>query len=73
MKHDAILKTRTYKTLMQRGDDPDESVENISAFLRDFNRILDEGGDYFDAMIEIEELFYEYIGLEPDYIEEFML
>jgi hypothetical protein len=64
---------RIIKLLVERDNiNTQDAAEIVDAFKDDLQEMLDDGGNAFEQMNEIEELGYDHFGLEPDYTEEFI-
>lgn len=63
-------KMRNVKQILIERDGMTEQEADalIADYKRDFQQVLDDGGDYEEACMLMED----YFGLEPDYIEEFI-
>jgi hypothetical protein len=62
-----IKDTQAYKAMIKRGDDKEDAYDSIRDMIAQIEFLFSMG----DAnLMELEEITYDYLGLEPDYLEE---
>jgi|DEB0MinimDraft_4_1074332.scaffolds.fasta_scaffold42704_1 hypothetical protein len=61
---------RVMKILMERdGESREDAIELVKNFKKELEQLIEDKGSLDDA----EELVELHFGLEPDYLEEFLL
>ena len=61
---------RVMKILMERdGESREDAIELVKNFKKELKQLIEDKGSLDDA----EELVELHFGLEPDYLEEFLL
>jgi len=61
---------RVMKILMERdGESREDAIELVKNFKKELGQLIEDKGSLDDA----EELVELHFGLEPDYLEEFLL
>ena len=61
---------RVMKILMERdGESREDAIELVKNFTKEMDQLIEGKGTLDDA----EELFELHFGLEPDYLEDFLL
>lgn len=64
-----IERTAAYKAMINRGDDPEDAKHAIKCLMEDMTSIIESGGG---SLLELEDLIADHLGLEPDYLEDFL-
>ena len=53
-------------------DEADELIEDIQNQINDIVESCDGPGDYINSLLELEQVIYDNLSLEADYLDEFL-